>query len=76
MQRKTWYSILGLDAKPLSTELIMLRNQKSPFFAIFHEFSIFGNEKKQQLLGFILTLFITNLANQIKAKNNYFRNWK
>ena len=24
MQRKTWYSILGLDAKPLSTKLVML----------------------------------------------------
>jgi hypothetical protein len=25
MQRKTWYSILGVDAKPLSTEFGMLR---------------------------------------------------
>ena len=25
MQRKTWYSILGLDAKPLSTKLVMLK---------------------------------------------------
>ena len=33
-------------------------------------------EMKKQLLGFILTLFITNLATQMKAKNNYFRNLK
>ena len=27
MQRKTWYSILGLDAKPLSTKLVMLNKK-------------------------------------------------
>ena len=27
MQRKTWYSILGLDAKPLSTKFGMLRKK-------------------------------------------------
>ena len=29
---------------------------------------------KKQLLGFILTLFIINLATQMKSKNNCFRN--
>ena len=31
---------------------------------------------KKQLLGSILTLFITNLATQMKAKNNCFINFK
>jgi heme/copper-type cytochrome/quinol oxidase subunit 4 len=31
---------------------------------------------KKQSLGFILTLFITNLAFQMKAKNNYITNLK
>ena len=33
-------------------------------------------EMKKQLLGFIVTLFIANLATQMKAMNNCFRNLK
>ena len=33
-------------------------------------------EMKKQLLGFIVTLFIANLATQMKAMNNCFRSLK
>ena len=50
-----------------------LRNQKSPFFLLFFmNYFQFLEIKEKQLLGFILTLFITNLATQMKAKNNLF----
>ena len=32
MQRKTWYSILGVDAKPLSFKLVMLNGEILPMW--------------------------------------------
>ena len=53
-----------------------LRNQKSPFFTIFHDTYFYFWKWKKQLLGlFWHELFITNLATQMKAKNNSAEIW-
>ena len=36
MQRKTWYSILGVDAMPLSLKKLLLKNNKIAKFDTFN----------------------------------------
>ena len=43
MQRKTWYSILGLDAKPLPTEFGLLRDANDFFDLILMSYLIIFN---------------------------------